>query len=299
MENLKGIRKQRKGKRFNGMLSNWSFYQLQSFITYKAERKGITADRVKPNYTSQICHRCGQLGSRSSQGCFSCCHCGLSNFNADLNASRNLAHPMLGERQAAVTQPYSRSDEAEGISQDAIEAELYNPDVAAILVWSPEGAWLGGRQRAEKGPMTTNIEPDGPGYISLRQALVHEETFWEGGMEQTRVVPTGEVVVFVDRRGAEERLLVTLGKQWIESTLIVAVLVLLLAFVTNRYVVRPLDRIRHAMASITSRPKKLIRRSIRGVPYPSLHGASATTIVKAATSKRPSGKDTTTPRFRQ
>jgi len=106
MENLKGIRKQRRGKRMNYWISNWSFYQLQSFIQYKAERKGIMVDRVKPNYTSQICHRCGQLGSRSSQGCFSC-HCGLSNFNADLNASRNLAHPMLVERQAAITQPHS------------------------------------------------------------------------------------------------------------------------------------------------------------------------------------------------
>jgi len=41
MENLKGIRKQRRGKRMNYWISNWSFYQLQSFIQYKAERKGI------------------------------------------------------------------------------------------------------------------------------------------------------------------------------------------------------------------------------------------------------------------
>jgi len=51
-------------------------------------------------------------------------HCGLSNFNADLNASRNLAHPMLVERQGAVTHPYSRSDEVKGTSQDAIATEL-------------------------------------------------------------------------------------------------------------------------------------------------------------------------------
>jgi len=31
---------------------------------------------------------------------------------------------MLVERQAFVTKPYSRGNEAEGISQDAIEAEL-------------------------------------------------------------------------------------------------------------------------------------------------------------------------------
>lgn len=123
MENLKGIRKQWRGKRVNYWISNWSFYQLQSFIEYKAIMKGKTVDKVKPNYTSQICHRCGHLGTRSG-GSFSCNHCGLSNFNADLNASRNLAHPKLVERQGTVTCPYSRSDEAKGITQSAIEAEL-------------------------------------------------------------------------------------------------------------------------------------------------------------------------------
>ncbi len=121
MENLKGIRKQRRGRIMNYWISNWSFYQLQSFIEYKAIRKGIEVARVKPNYTSQICHRCGQIGSRS-KGSFSC-HC-LSSFSADLNAARNLAHPMLVERQAAVTPPYDSGCEAEGVSQDTIEAEL-------------------------------------------------------------------------------------------------------------------------------------------------------------------------------
>jgi len=107
----------------NYWISNWSFYQLQNFIEYKAIQKGIEVIKVKPNYTSQICHRCGQLGSRSN-GCFSCLHCGLSDFNADLNASRNLAHPKLVERQGVVTHPYSRSDDVKGISQDAIATEL-------------------------------------------------------------------------------------------------------------------------------------------------------------------------------
>ena len=123
MENLKGIRKQRRGKIMNYWINNWSFFQLQNFIEYKAIMKGIEVVRVKPNYTSQICHRCGNLGIRS-KGCFSCSHCGLSNFNSDLNASRNLAHPMLVERQASVTIPYSQSNETEGNFQVAIEAEL-------------------------------------------------------------------------------------------------------------------------------------------------------------------------------
>lgn len=112
MEDLKGIRKQRKGKRMNYWINNWSFFQLQSFIKYKAEREGIEVIRVNPYLTSKLCHRCSQLGSRL-YGSFSCSHCGLSLFNADLNAARNLAHPMLVERQAVVNQPNVSNDEAE------------------------------------------------------------------------------------------------------------------------------------------------------------------------------------------
>jgi IS605 OrfB family transposase len=120
MEDLRGIRKISRGRKMNYWIGNWSFYQLQGFIAYKAERKGIEVVRVKPNYTSQICHRCGQLGSRLS-GCFSCFHCGLSNFNADLNAGRNLAHPMLAGRQAAITQPHSTSNDAKAVIGTAVE----------------------------------------------------------------------------------------------------------------------------------------------------------------------------------
>jgi putative transposase len=111
MENLKGIRKQRRGKRMNYWISNWSFFQLQSFIQYKAERKGIEVVRVKPNYTSQICSKCGTLGSRSSANFV--CHCGFS-LSADLNAARNLASPMLEKRQAAITKPYIPMNEVKG-----------------------------------------------------------------------------------------------------------------------------------------------------------------------------------------
>ena len=122
MENLKGIRNIRRGKRMNYWISNWSFFQLQSFIQYKAERKGIEVVRVKANYTSKICHKCGNLGSRS-KGSFSCLHCGFFSFSADLNASLNLASPMLEKRQVAVTPPYNRSCDCEGVF-GAIEHEL-------------------------------------------------------------------------------------------------------------------------------------------------------------------------------
>ena len=120
MENLKGIRRTNLGRRMNYWISNWSFFQLQSFIQYKAERKGIDFVKVRPNYTSQICSKCGKLGSRS--GCSFVCHCGFS-LNADLNASLNLASPMLEKRQAVITQPHIRTDEHEGVL-NAIECEV-------------------------------------------------------------------------------------------------------------------------------------------------------------------------------
>ncbi len=123
MENLKGIREKRRGKVMNYWIHNWSFHQLQRFIEYKAILKGVEFVKVKPNYTSQICHKCGLLGSRS-KGVFSCNHCVLNFYSADLNAARNLARPMLVERQATVTSPYGRSDEVKGTTQRAIATEL-------------------------------------------------------------------------------------------------------------------------------------------------------------------------------
>ncbi|MBU0959511.1 MAG: transposase, partial [Nanoarchaeota archaeon] len=120
MENLKGIRNVRRGKRMNYWISNWSFFQLQSFIQYKAERNGIEFVKVRPNYTSQICSKCGNLGSRS--GCSFVCHCGFS-LDADLNAARNLASPMLEKRQALITKPHVRADEHEGVL-NPIECEV-------------------------------------------------------------------------------------------------------------------------------------------------------------------------------
>ena len=102
LENLKGIRKNRKGKHFNRWLNSWSFYQLQSFISYKAEREGKTVTFVNPYMTSQTCSNCGKIGSRYFDS-FSCFHCGFS-CQSDLNASYNL-------RRLSVMQPYSPCDD--------------------------------------------------------------------------------------------------------------------------------------------------------------------------------------------
>ena len=90
MEQLKGIRSKTKtwNKHLNRMVAGWSFYQLQQFVSYKAAAFGISIEFVNPAYTSQTCHHCLKLGSRSGEH-FNCLTCGEE--HADVNASHVIA----------------------------------------------------------------------------------------------------------------------------------------------------------------------------------------------------------------
>ena len=94
LEELTGINKQvtvRKASRSERM--SWSFAQLRSYITYKAELYGVPLVIVKPAYTSQTCSKCGhyEKKNRKSQELFLCMSCGHTE-NADFNASKNIAN---------------------------------------------------------------------------------------------------------------------------------------------------------------------------------------------------------------
>jgi IS605 OrfB family transposase len=91
LEDLKGIRKGNKGKVFNRKRSNWAYFQLRSFISYKAESLGKRTILIDPRYTSQRCSKCGFIDKANRNGsdfhCLSCdfvCH-------SDLNASYNIS----------------------------------------------------------------------------------------------------------------------------------------------------------------------------------------------------------------
>lgn len=79
------------------ILRNWSFYQLQQYIEYKAAKYGIKVRKINPYHTSQTCSCCGhwEEGQRISQSEFRCKNPECNNFgkmiNADFNASRNIA----------------------------------------------------------------------------------------------------------------------------------------------------------------------------------------------------------------
>ena len=93
LEDLEGIRKSqnRFRKPQRAKMSGWSFFQLRTFIEYKARRAGIPVIPVDPKYTSQTCAECGhcEKGNRNSQASFLCKQCGHKD-HADRNAARNI-----------------------------------------------------------------------------------------------------------------------------------------------------------------------------------------------------------------
>jgi putative transposase len=91
MENLKGIRTKSRGRRFNGVLSRWSYYQLQTFIEYKALATGIDVKYINPRNTSKTCSKCNSLDTIRNSGFFHCNTCNHS-LDADYNASLNIAN---------------------------------------------------------------------------------------------------------------------------------------------------------------------------------------------------------------
>lgn len=79
----------------NRILSNWSYYELQNMVEYKANREGLKVKYINPTYTSQKCSGCGWIdkGNRQTQETFTCVNCGLQ-LNADHNASINIARSL-------------------------------------------------------------------------------------------------------------------------------------------------------------------------------------------------------------
>lgn len=93
LEDLQGIRERvtARGGDARNRLSGWAFYQLRTFIEYKAKLAGVPLVTVNPRNTSRTCAECGHCDklNRKSQGKFLCKACGYT-ANADWNAARNI-----------------------------------------------------------------------------------------------------------------------------------------------------------------------------------------------------------------
>ncbi len=92
LEDLSGIREAPVRHSQRSKHSNWSFYQLRQFISYKAKRAGVTVIIVDPCNTSRTCPQCGCVdkANRRTQSLFSCVSCGFS-APADTVAAVNIS----------------------------------------------------------------------------------------------------------------------------------------------------------------------------------------------------------------
>ena len=90
LENLQGIKNNKKqAQSFKYSLSSWSYFQLRTFIEYKAKKFGVVVGLVAPAYTSKKCSKCGTIGIRKGKS-FMCPQCGHVD-HADANAAFNIA----------------------------------------------------------------------------------------------------------------------------------------------------------------------------------------------------------------
>jgi IS605 OrfB family transposase len=105
LEDLEGIRERvtARGGDARNRLSGWAFYQLGTFIGYKARLAGVPVVFVDPRGTSRTCAECGhcEKANRRSQGEFSCKACGHED-HADANAARNIRAQALSKRASGL-----------------------------------------------------------------------------------------------------------------------------------------------------------------------------------------------------
>lgn len=108
MEDLTGITDDK-----NRFLKNWTYFDLQTKITYKAEMAGIKVVKINPEYTSLRCSECGYISraNRETQAEFVCMECGFT-ANADYNAAKNISMPQI---EAIIQEQLEKQKHAEAV----------------------------------------------------------------------------------------------------------------------------------------------------------------------------------------
>jgi len=120
--NLKGIRRNGRGRAFNRKLNNgFPYHRLSQFIEYKARWHGIRVIKISERNTSKTCHRCKHRGLRVGS-LFKCPNCGYI-CNADYNGAMNILKRAMGYMPiagAALTQPLTRYGERFSLEEPRI-----------------------------------------------------------------------------------------------------------------------------------------------------------------------------------
>ena len=85
LESLSGIRQTSKaGSKTKANLHSWTFFELSTFIEYKAYELGIKVNFIDPKYTSQECPDCGARNKVNSRNYK--CSCGYKTHRDRLGA---------------------------------------------------------------------------------------------------------------------------------------------------------------------------------------------------------------------
>jgi len=93
LEKLENIRKTTRTSRKNARnLHNWAFYQLQQFISYKANLVGIKVFEVNPAYTSQTCPCCSKRNKADDRRYE--CSCGFKTHRDRVGAINIMRQPV-------------------------------------------------------------------------------------------------------------------------------------------------------------------------------------------------------------
>lgn len=124
VEDLTGIRDRvtvRKAQRTN--LHGWSFFELRTFLGYKAALAGVALVAVDPRNTSRTCPECGCIdkANRRSQADFVCTGCCFA-ANADHVGARNIASRAEVIRPIVAVEKLGNRIQSERLSSDQLQS---------------------------------------------------------------------------------------------------------------------------------------------------------------------------------
>jgi len=93
--NIEDIKYLRYKKRTSRFMNHFVYANIFDKLEQTCEDSGVQIHKVVPTYSSQRCSACGWVRKRNRNGKeFKCTKCGFI-FDADLNASRNIALPLI------------------------------------------------------------------------------------------------------------------------------------------------------------------------------------------------------------